>query len=384
MQKRIGWLIVTVLFVCVLLSCKQKSANNTEIPLPTVNVIKAKEQSIPIYSEFVGQVYGDTDVQIQPRIQGWITGIHFQEGQYVQKGTLLYALDDLSTRTEVDGYEANLAQAQNTLANTKSYLNRVRPLAEMKALSEVDLESAETNYKAAQDMVKASNAQLGSAQIKLSYTKIKAPISGFIGISKAQVGDLVGGLGSGTLNTISATGDVKVRFPISENEFLWYIKKVNANDSFQRQLSAILVELILNDGSVYPETGKLNLINRQIDPATGSIIVQAGFPNAQQILKPGQYAKVRFKTNEFQNAIIVPQQAVTQMQNIYQVFVLNDSNKVVPRIVTPGRRVGSGWIITNGLKADEKVAMIGNALLNFNQPVKPVLINWNTNIDTTF
>lgn len=382
MQKKIYQLNGLLLAVCLLVSCKQTNTNK-KMPAPAVNIVEAAQQTVPIYSEFVGQVYGDTDVQVQPRIQGWITGTYFQAGEYVQKGSLLYTLDDLSSRAEVEGYQANVAQAQTNLANTKSYLDRVRPLAQMNALSQVDLESAETNYKAAQDVVKASNAQLSSAQIKLSYTKIKAPISGFIGISKSQVGDLVGGLGSGALNTISATSNVKVRFPISENEFLWYVKKANADPAFQKQMKAIPVSLLLNDGSVYAETGKLNLVDRGVDPSTGSILVQAIFPNPQQVLKPGQYAKVRFKTNEFQNAVVVPQQAVNQMQNIYQVFVLNDSNKVVPRVVTTSKRIGSGWIVTSGLKAGEKVAIIGNAFINYNNPVKPVLVNWNANADTS-
>jgi membrane fusion protein (multidrug efflux system) len=226
--------------------------------------------------------------------------------------------------------------------------------------------------------VDASAASLANAKVELGYTRITAPISGLIGINEYQVGDYVNPSAMrGMLNTISAVGEMRVRFPISESEYLRFVKRARSDTASAKTLAKIPVKLILGDGTEFNETGRIDLANRQIDPQTGSLIVQAIFANKQNILRPGQYVKVRFQTDIYQDAILVPQQAVMQLQNIYQVYILNDSSKVNPRIVKVGARVGSNWIIQDGLKAGEKVAIIGSAAVNPRVPVKPVSMNWN-------
>jgi membrane fusion protein (multidrug efflux system) len=167
-----------------------------------------------------------------------------------------------------------------------------------------------------------------------------------------------------------------VRFPISENDYLRFSEKVRANPN-EKLFANRPVQLKLSDGSIYPETGKFDLANRQIDPATGSMIIQAIFANSQRILRPGQYVRVRFETDEFKDATLVPQQAVNQLQNIYQVFLLGDSDKLKPKVVKVGNRVGSNWIISDGVVPGDKVAIIGSVSINPKLPVKPVMMPWN-------
>jgi membrane fusion protein (multidrug efflux system) len=278
----------------------------------------------------------------------------------------------------VDAARAKLAQAKTMMARAKSDLDRVEPLAKMNALSQRDLDAARAEYDATKSEVEQASAQLNTANIELGYTRITAPIQGIIGISNVLVGDYVnrGGIGK-PLNTISTVGTVRVRFPISESEYLRFARRMRSDQDQVKTIQHIPVELILGDGTVFPETGKIDLANRQVDPATGSLIVQALFENKTGLLRPGQYVKVRFKTDEFKDAVLVPQQAVNQMQSIYQVFVLTDSLKLAPRVVQTGARTGSNWIITSGLKPGEKVAVVGNAAINPRNAIKPVNMNWN-------
>ena len=247
----------------------------------------------------------------------------------------------------------------------------------MNALSQRDLDNANANYDAAVNEVKISQARLENAKIELGYTKMTAPITGIIGISKVQVGDYVRLVNPGSgINTISSLGEVRVRFPISENDYLNFSNEYR-KDPKSNNFQEVPVELVLGDGTIFGEKGKLQLTNRQIDPGTGSILIQAVFKNSSGVLRPGQYVKVRFKTGEFKNAIVIPQQSVNQLQNIYQVFLLTDSNKLKPTLIKVGSRVGSNWIVNDGLKEGDKVVIVGSNFLNPTMVVKPVMMKWN-------
>jgi membrane fusion protein (multidrug efflux system) len=288
-------------------------------------------------------------------------------------------VDDRTIITRIDAAEAQLAEARTYMVKAKADLDRVEPLTKMNALSQRDLDAARATYEASKSEVAAAEAALRNTKIDLGFTRITAPISGVIGLSKIMVGDFVnqGAMGE-PLNTISALGEVRVRFPISETDYLRFAKKAKERQSgtgmTNRQLP---VELLLSDNSLFNEIGKIDLANRQIDPQTGSLIMQAVFENKERLLRPGQYVKVRFKTDEYKDAIMIPQGAVNQLQGVYQVFVMGDSSKLKPKVVVPGARVGSNWIITEGLQEGEKVAIIGNAAINPKNPVKPNQINWN-------
>jgi membrane fusion protein (multidrug efflux system) len=348
--------------------CKS-SENQTEQVVPEVNVVQAGQKTIPIYAEYVGQTYGQSDVEIRPRVEGWVKNMNFKEGSTVQKGQLLYVIQDDELRDRVQGAEAQLAQANVMLAKAKSDLDRVKPLAEMNALSKRDLDAAQADYDAQQQAVVAAKAAVHNAYTQLSYSRITAPITGVIGVSKVQVGDFVRkSLEQSAINTISALGAMRVRFSITENDYLNYSQKMTRDN-----VKNLDVQFILNDGSVFPESGKLDFANREIDPQTGSLLVQALVENKTHLLRPGQYVKVRFKSSEIPDAVLVPQQAINQMQNIYMAYVVNDSSKISPRPVKTGNRVGSNWVITDGIKPGERVALIGNAIIKPNMQIKPVM-----------
>jgi membrane fusion protein (multidrug efflux system) len=358
-------------------SCGSKEVK-TETATPEVNVVSAGQQTVPVYSEYVGQTLGISDVVIRSRVNGWIMSMHFKEGDVVKKGQLLYVIDDLTIRSRIDAAAAHVSEAKTMMVRAKSDLDRVEPLTKMNALSQRDLDAAVATYEASKSEVDAANAALNTAKIELSYTRIYSPINGVIGISSAMVGDYVSGAAmSEPLNTVSALGNVRVRFPISESEYLRFARRYIDQKDKSKKPNESPVELILGDGSSYPEKGNLDLANRQVDPNTGSLLMQAVFKNDMNFLRPGQYVKVRIKTDEYKDAILLPQQAVIQLQGIYQVFVINDSLKLAPRVVQPGSRVGSNWIISEGLKAGEKVAVIGNASIDMKRPVKPIAMNWN-------
>jgi membrane fusion protein (multidrug efflux system) len=367
----------SLIFFVGLSACSNKEEKKAAI-VPEVNVVEVGQVTVPVFTEFVGQTYGKSDVNIRSKVDGYVMSMHFKEGQVVQQGQLLYVIDDRNIQARIDAAEAKLAEAKTYMVKAKADLDRVKPLTEMNALSKRDLDAANATYNASLNQVAAAEAALRNTKVDLSYTRLTAPISGIIGISKVLVGDFVsqGNLGA-AINTISAVGEVRVRFPVTEVEFLRFRKRATSDSSDRIDWTKLPIELLLSDNSVYEETGRMDLANRQIDPETGSLILQCLFQNKDGLLRPGQYVKVRFKTDEFKDAIMVPQAAVNQLQGVYQVFVIGDSSKLAARIVVPGARVGSNWIIGSGLKPGDKVAVIGSASINPKNAVKPVMMNWN-------
>ncbi|MBL7982560.1 MAG: efflux RND transporter periplasmic adaptor subunit [Flavobacteriales bacterium] len=366
------------LCIGLLAGCGEKPAQL--VIHPEVGVVEAVQRTVPVFSEFVGQTYGQEDIQIIPRVEGWVVGIHFKEGDPVKKGQLLYSIDDLPTRSKMDAAQANVAKAQTMVTNKKADLDRVKPLAEMNALSKRDLDAAQAAYDAAVAELRAAQAGLQTASIEESYTRITSPIDGVIGISKVQVGDYVGkGTLGGAINTVSSLGDMRVRFPVAETDILAFRKR-SAEDTTLRAVRED-VKLILADGSLYPVSGRLDLADRSIDPSTGSILLQAVFTNAARTLRPGQSVKVQLKVDQVNHAVLVPQRAVNQLQNLFSVFLLNDSNKVVMTPVKVGQRVGQNWVITEGVQPGQKVALVGNALIDPKVAVVPKPMEWD--FDTT-
>ena len=368
-------ILMKLILVCLILiatsilsSCKDKTTQIAAV-VPEVSVVPVGQKTVAVYAEYVGQAYGQSDVEIKPRVEGWVQSIHFKEGGFVQRGQLLYVIQDDELRDREQAARADLAAANILLVKNKADLDRVRPLAEMNALSKRDLDEAQANYDAQLQAITAAEAALNNARTQLSYARIISPLTGRIGISKVQVGDYVRRtIGDEGINTVSSLGEMRVRFGITENDYLRYSKEMTP-----AQLRNLDVDFLLNDGTIFPEKGKLDFANREIDPATGSMTVQATVPNRTGLLRPGQYVKVRFKSSEIPNAVLVPQEAINQMQNVYMAFVVNDSNKINPRPVNVGSRIGGNWVITNGLKPGEQVALLGNALVKPGMPVKPVI-----------
>lgn len=373
-NKRI---IALALVTIHLFSCTEQKPQEQKAA-PEVMTVSVIQKTIPVYGEYVGEVYGKADVAIHPRFEGWIEGIHFKEGTLVQKGQLLYTLSDDLARNQLSQAKAHLAEAKTMMAKAKSDLDRVEPLAAMKALSQRELDAAKAMYNASVNEVEAAEATVANATIQLGFARIVAPITGIIGISKLQVGDYVSQFNIGApINTVSTLESVRVRFTITEEDYLNFARRKKENGDFVVN-SSIPVELLLSDGSRYEEKGSIDIANREIDPETGSFMVQAVFTNRKGLLRPGQYVKVKLQVDEFPNAVLVPQQSIIQIQNKYQTYVVDDSSKLRVRMVNVGKRMGSNWLINGGLQSGEKVAIVGSIMLRPDMVVVPKLMNWNS------
>jgi membrane fusion protein (multidrug efflux system) len=348
----------------VLLSCKEKAVETT---IPEVPVVSVLIQDVPLTQEYVGQTLGGTDIQIRARVQGFLTGIHFREGSAVRKGQLLYTIDPLPYQARLDQAKGQLASAKAQLAKAVSDLDRIKPLAAINAVSQRDLVAAQAQYDAAVGGDEAARGMVKNAEIELGYATIYSPIDGIIGISKFEVGDLVGAISSFNLNTVSSTKTMRVRFSVTEAEYLEFRKRVPD----QKQMDWT-IDMILSDGSVHPHRGQINLANREIDQATGTLTMEATVPNPEETVRPGQFAKVRFVTEIRKGALLIPLRAVTELQGTYQVFVVNSENKVEVKMVEAGQQYGEYWIINSGLEPTDKVALLGNVAIRVNSTVTPV------------
>lgn len=352
-------------------ACSKKA----EIVLPPVrvNVVKAVQNDVPLYEDFVAQTYGLSDVDIRARVEGWVTSVDFKEGSKVKKGDLLYVIDDVQYKTRVDREASDLARAKTELVRAQNELGRVKPLTEMNALSKKDLDNATASFEAAQAQVKANEASLENAKIELGYTRVYAPFDGVVGISNVRVGDYVSRMGTtSVLTTISNIGAVRVRFQISEREYL-RIAQLSREELATAKKN---VQLILADGSLYTQAGEVNFADREIDPKTGTLTIEANFPNPKGLLRPGLFVKTRVLLSTYPGAVLVPQRSVFQLQNLAQVFLVTDSSTLKSSVIETGPKVGDGWIIKKGLKAGDRVAVIGNASLTPNSKIEVVEMKW--------
>lgn len=364
---------ITLILLLILAFAGCEKTETVTAPPVKVNVVKAIVNDVPLYEDFVAQVYGQSDVDIRARVEGWIVSMNFKEGSRVKKGDLLYVIDDVQYKTQVDREASQLARSKTELVRAKNDLSRVRPLTEQNALSKKDLDNAIAAFDAAEAQVKASEASLVNAQIEYGYTRVYAPFDGVIGTSNMRVGDYVSRLGtSSVLTTISSVGNVRVRFQISEREYL-RIAKLTPEELAAAKKN---VQLILADDSIYPHVGEVNFAEREIDPKTGTLTIEATFTNPTGLLRPGLFVKTRILLSTYPNAVLIPQRAVFQLQSLSQVFTVTDSSTLKVTLVEPGQKVGDAWIIKKGLKAGDRVAVIGTASLTPNSKIEPVEMKW--------
>ncbi|MEI6576943.1 MAG: efflux RND transporter periplasmic adaptor subunit [Bacteroidota bacterium] len=366
----------TLLALAVLLllfSCGGKK--NTPLVTLEVPVTTVVQTDVRLESEYTGQTFGQSDIEINPRVDGLIESLPFKEGNLVTKGQLLYTIDALPYRTNVSEAEGSLAVAQANMAKAKSDLDMIGPLAKINAVSQRELVSAQSTYDAAKARIKASEASLENAKIQLGYCRITAPISGLIGISKVRVGDYVRPGATSVLNTISDLGEIRVRFTISEQEFLRIFREITSENSSLKG-SGKSITLKLSDGTIYPQTGVLSFVDREIDPSTGAITFEASFPNPDKLLRPGQYVKALIVTDVRKNALLIPQRAVIEMQGISQVYTLGDSSKVRIKFIKTGPSYKDAIIVEEGLVPGDKIAFGGTQLLRNGSVIKPKQIEW--------
>ncbi|HZR84704.1 MAG TPA: efflux RND transporter periplasmic adaptor subunit [Candidatus Binatia bacterium] len=327
------------------------------LPPPEVLVSPVAQRNVPVYSEWVGTIEGYVNATIQPKVQGYLLTQNYKNGSVVKAGDLLFEIDPRQFQAAYDQAAANLAQAQAQLKKTQLDVARYKPLAAEGAVSQQELDDAVQQNDANAAAVEQAKAALENARLNLQWTKVQSPIPGIAGINQAQIGDLVGT--TTVLTTVSTVDPIKVQFPIAEQEYLRFAARINrASETGENNGDAPKIELILADGSVYPQSGEIYAVNRQVDQRTGTLLVQTLFPNPDNILRPGGYAKTRAATSVAENAIVVPQRAVSDLQGTYQVYVL-EGDKVRVRDVEPGPRTGSDWVITKGLAPGDKIVVEG-------------------------
>ena len=352
------------------IGCAGKTSGS--MPPPTVEVAQVEQKDVPIYGEWIGTLDGYTNADVRAQVTGYLLRQGYQEGAFVKKGQLLFEIDPRPFQASLDQTEGQLAQATANLANAKAVQGRTQldverytPLAKEQAASQQDLDNAVQNNLAAEATVataeaaiKTDAAAVETARINLDFTRLIAPIDGIAGQAQLQVGALVSP-SSGVVTSVSTVDPIKAYFTVSESEYLAWNKRFPTATSLEAADKLLRLQLILADGSTYSHLGTFYFADRQVNVGTGAIRLAALFPNPGNVLRPGGYGKVRTAVRVEKDALVVPQRAVTELQGSYQVAVVDSENKVSIRTVTPGDRVGSDWIITDGLKPGERVVAEG-------------------------
>ena len=367
--------------VLALIGC-QKSQQPTTPP-PDVEVVEVLQRDVPITKEWVGTLDGLVNAQIRPQVTGYLLRQNYKDGSFVKKGELMFEIDPRTFRAALDQAKGQLANAEQQLAQAEANqvkaqldVNRYVPLAKEQAVTQQDLDNAvqanlaaQAQVRAAKGQIDAAKAQVDAAQLNLGFTKVVSLIDGIAGIAQAQIGDLVGP--TSLLTTVSTVDPIKVYFPVSERGYLDYVKENPDAAKRAAQEKQLGLQLILADGSLYAHKGTFSFADREVDVKTGTLRLQGLFPNPGNILRPGQYARVRAITTTRKGALLVPQRAVTELQGSYQVAVVGNDNKVSIRPVKVGERVGTEWIIEEGLKPGEKVIAEGIQRVKAGMTVDP-------------
>jgi RND family efflux transporter MFP subunit len=379
--------------------CSNKNAAAAPAP-PDVEVAEVQQRDVPIYGEWIGTLDGLVNADIKAQVSGYLLEQAYKEGTFVKKGDLLFQIDPRPFQAIVDQTEGQLAQAQGQLEQARAQLlqaeaqvavaeanqrrtqldvDRYTPLAQQQAITQQDLDNATENNLAAKAQVQSATAQVATAkaqitasnaavqsakaavetaQINLGFTHLTSPIDGIPGTAELQVGALVSPA-SPKITTVSTLDPIRVYFTVSEQEYLDFHRRYSTPTTVDAERKSLRFELILADGTVYPQHGTYDFADREVDVKTGDIRVVADFPNPGNNLRPGQYARVRFSIRTTEGALLVPQRAVNELQGSYQIAVVDGNNKVSIRLVTVGDKVGNQWIISSGIKKGERVVAEG-------------------------
>jgi RND family efflux transporter MFP subunit len=340
--------------------------------VPDVEVLRVQQQDVPIVHEWIGTFDGSVNADVRAQVTGYLLKQGYQEGAFVKKGQLLFQIDPRPFQAALDQAEGQLAQAKAQLANAKAVqgrteldVKRYTPLAREQAVPQQDLDNAVQNNLAAiasvetaKAQIKASQASVATARINLEFTRLVAPIDGIAGQAQLQVGALVSPA-SGAVTAVSTVDPIKVYFTVGEPQYLAFRKRFPTEASTRADQKTLRIELVLADGSTYPHLGSFDFADRQVNESTGTIRIAALFPNPNNILRPGGYAKVRVFVDVQHDALLVPERAVSELQGGYQVAVVDHDNKVAFRPVTVGAQVDSRWVISDGLNPGDRVVAEG-------------------------
>ena len=376
------------------------AAGAPQMAPPEVEVAQVEQKNVPVYREWIGTLNGRVNAAIKAQITGYLLSQDYAEGAFVRKGQPLFEIDPRPFQAALDQAQGQLSQANGQLAQAKAVLvqsqaqlaqaeanqrrtqldfDRYVPLAKQQAITQQDLDNATQNNLSAQAQVEAAKAQIETAKaqiqaagaaveaakaaveaarVNLGFTHLDSPIDGIAGRAQVQIGNLVRPE-DGPITTVSTLDPIKAEFTVSEQEYLKFTQSAQARSAVVRGLGRLQLELILADGSAYPHQGKFLFADRQVDQSTGAILLTGEFPNPGNVLRPGQYAKVRAVVGMRENALLVPQRAVTELQGNYEVATVDADNKVAIQNVKAGDRVGQMWIIDDGLRPSQRVIAEG-------------------------
>lgn len=327
-------------------------------PPPLVEVATVSQTDVPIYHEWIGVLDGLVNAQIRAQVTGYLQIQNYREGDPIRKGDMLFEIDPRPFQAALDQAKGVLAQAEARHGKTQLDVKRYAPLVKDRAISQEEYDDAVQADLEAEAAVVAAKAQVEQAQLNLGFTRIASPIDGIASIARAQIGDLVGP-GSGNLTTVSTIDPIKAYYQVTEQAYINFTRLFTTESNRYERLKQLETQLILTDGRPYPMMGTNFAVDREIGATTGSLRVEALFPNPNYTLRPGQFAHIRLKFDTRHNAILVPQRAVSELQGAYQVAVVEAENKIHIQPVQVGERTGTQWIIEDGLHPGDRIVVEG-------------------------
>jgi RND family efflux transporter MFP subunit len=360
--------LLTVGWALLINGCARKAP--AAMAPPTVSVVNVIEKDVPISGDWVATLDGFTTAQIQPEVSGYLIKQDYREGSFVHQGDVLFEVDPRPFQAILDQARGQLAQANAQLGLATINVNRDTPVAKLHAIPQSQLDNDVQTKLSAEAAVQTAQAAVEQAELNLGFTKVRSLIDGIAGIAQTQIGSLVGT--STVLTTVSKVDPIKAYFPISEQEYMRIADKIAGTVNLLSNARSVPLELILSDGRAYSRKGKIIFADRQVDPQLGTIRIVGSFPNPGNILRPGQFGRVRTTTDVKTGALLIPQRAVTELQGNYQVAVVDQDNKVAVERVTVGEKIGSMWIISGGLKPGDRVITQGLQKIGDGLVVRPV------------
>lgn len=352
--------LIVALIICV--GCSS-NAEKPAPPPPGVTVTSAIQKDVPIHQEWVGTMLGNVDADIRPKVDGFLLSRLYTEGSYIEKGAPMFQLDKRQAQAAVEQAQGNLERARASVGQAQIDVRRYTPLVAQRAISQAELDKALSSETAGKAAVDANQAVLDNAKLNLGWTTVTSPISGIAGVSKVQIGDLMTPIT--IMTTISSVNPIYVDFNVAEQDYLRFVREKTG------RLAGQDLELILGDGTVYPRRGHALFVNREVDSRTGTIQVRGEFSNPGNVMRPGQYARIRAVTELRKSAVLIPQQAVSELQGVYQVGVVGADNKVTIKTVKLGPQSGDMWVVESGLQAGDNVVIDGLQRIKTGMTVAP-------------
>lgn len=357
--------VATLLAALAVFAGCSKTETSPTPPPPGVTVTPVIQRDVAIHQEWVGTMVGNVDADIRPKVDGYLLARLYDEGSYVVKGQALYQLDKRQAEAAVENATGDLERARAALSQAQIDVRRYTPLVAQRAVSQAELDKAQSAERAAKATVDAKQAVLDNAKLNLGWTTVSSPISGIAGVSKVAIGDLM--TPTTVMTTVSNVNPIYTDISITEQDYMRFQRE----KSVQAQASGQNLELILGDGTIYPNKGSFLFLGREVDSRTGTIGVRGSFPNPGNVLRPGQYARIRAVTELRKGALLIPQASISELQGVYQVGVVSQDNKVTIKTVKLGPQIADMWVVESGLQVGDHVVVDGLQRVKSGMTVAP-------------